>query len=272
MPPKDEGRAAKELSRTSKQRQKPRTRKRRLPPPPPPPGTRSSGSVEAPGSSSQVRNPSGLRQYGFIRANAGINWRDVDSNLLSKLNALGRQMGQVITLTSGFRTHTEQRRLYEAYLRGEIGLAAPPGSSNHEHGNAVDALIDGRAIADVVPEQVLNRAGLRSLAHLGDAVHVELSDGGGSSGAAPSSSPAVQQPMAPTGDYVPPAETPQYTEPSYAPAPTADALPFETDDDMPPDLLTAQQRSETWQLIAQQPGASPETQMLARLARTSIGG
>lgn len=263
MPPKDESRSAAELSRPRKRSK----RKRRSLPPPPPPAPR--GSVETAGSSSRESSPRGLRQYAFIRANAGVNWQGVSPSLLQKLNSLGRQTGQIITLTSGFRTHAEQRRLYDQYLRGEIGLAAPPGQSNHEHGAAVDALVNGQAIADAIPENVLNSVGLQSLAHLGDAVHVELSDGGGSEAA--SSAPATQQSMAPSGDYAPP-ETPQYTAPGNAPMDTADVLPFETGAEVQSDLMTAQQRAETWQLIASLPGASPETQTLARLARRAVGG
>ena len=42
------------------------------------------------------------------------------------------------SVTSGFRTYAEQAALYEAYLNGTGNLAAPPGTSNHEGGEAVD--------------------------------------------------------------------------------------------------------------------------------------
>lgn len=256
-------------------RPKPKPKKRRLPPPPPPAPRRPQRSVERPGSSSQERNPRSLRSYAFLRANSGVNWKGVEPALLQKLNALGRRTGNVITLTSGFRTHAEQRRLYAAYLRGEIGLAAPPGRSNHEHGDAVDALIDGVPIAQAVDEATLNAMGMKSLAHLGDAVHVELSSGhsGGGGGSAATPAPSV---MATQQNVTPQSAPVEYAAPEYAPAPTpemADALPYEVSpDEAPVELLNAQQRAETWQLIAQQPGASPESQTLARLARLSIGG
>ncbi len=246
-------------------------KKRRSLPPPPPPTSR--GSVEAPGSSSRVNAPRSLKQYSFLRANAGIDWKHVEPALLQTLNALGRKTGKIITLTSGFRTRAEQARLYAAYLRGEIGLAAPPGSSNHEHGHAVDALVDGQPIASAIPENVLNSAGLQSLAHANDPVHVELSGGGGGSSSAPAdmSVPAAQQSMAPTGAYAP-MEAGQYTgAPVAAPEATADLLPFELESDPVQDMMSAQQRADTWQMIAEQPGASPEAQALARLARLSAG-
>jgi hypothetical protein len=249
-------------------KKRPKKKRKPLPPPPPPTSRR---SIEAPGSSSRVSNPTGLRQYSFVRANAGVDWRHVQPALLQTLNALGRKTGKIITLTSGFRTRAEQARLYAAYLRGEIGLAAPPGSSNHEHGDAVDALVDGQPIASAIPEATLNSVGLQSLAHANDPVHVELS-GGRSSGAVTSQSdaPAAQQPMAPSG-YAP-VETPQYTgAPMAAPEATADLLPFELEETPEHTILSAQQRAETWQLIAEQPGASPEAQALARIARLSAG-
>lgn len=42
------------------------------------------------------------------------------------------------SVTSGFRTRAEQEVLYAAYLNGTGNLAAKPGTSNHEGGEAVD--------------------------------------------------------------------------------------------------------------------------------------
>lgn len=56
------------------------------------------------------------------------------------LRALGwaRSHGWGGSITSGFRSSAQQAALYAAYLRGEGNLAAPPGSSSHEQGAAVD--------------------------------------------------------------------------------------------------------------------------------------
>lgn len=43
-----------------------------------------------------------------------------------------------VTVVSGFRSNEEQQRLYEKYLAGTGNLAAKPGTSKHEHGEAVD--------------------------------------------------------------------------------------------------------------------------------------
>lgn len=42
------------------------------------------------------------------------------------------------SVSSGFRTYAEQVALYQAYLNGTGNLAAKPGTSNHEGGQAVD--------------------------------------------------------------------------------------------------------------------------------------
>lgn len=42
-------------------------------------------------------------------------------------------------ITSSFRTYAQQAALYELYKSGKGNLAAPPGSSLHESGLAIDA-------------------------------------------------------------------------------------------------------------------------------------
>lgn len=51
------------------------------------------------------------------------------------------------TVTSGTRDRATQERLYQRYLRGEGPLAARPGTSAHERGNAVDVV--GASLADI---------------------------------------------------------------------------------------------------------------------------
>ena len=46
--------------------------------------------------------------------------------------------GVYLQLNSGFRTHDEQIRLYRMYRNGTGNLAAPPGYSTHQDGNAID--------------------------------------------------------------------------------------------------------------------------------------
>jgi hypothetical protein len=52
--------------------------------------------------------------------------------------AAAKQDGVNITITSGFRSRAEQERLYAAYKNGTGNLAAKPGTSNHESGDALD--------------------------------------------------------------------------------------------------------------------------------------
>lgn len=52
--------------------------------------------------------------------------------------AAAKQDGVNITITSGARSRAEQERLYAAYKNGTGNLAAKPGTSNHESGDALD--------------------------------------------------------------------------------------------------------------------------------------
>lgn len=46
-------------------------------------------------------------------------------------------------VTSTLRTHSQQARLYSAFLRGETHYpVAPPGRSSHEYGFAMDLVVD----------------------------------------------------------------------------------------------------------------------------------
>lgn len=57
-------------------------------------------------------------------------------------DALARNFRVPYTVTSTTRTTSQQARLYQAWLdRGKTGLpAAPPGTSTHEYGLAVDVV------------------------------------------------------------------------------------------------------------------------------------
>jgi hypothetical protein len=98
---------------------------------------------------------------------------DLDANpgLLARLERLAAERGETWTVTSGLRTTAEQQRLWDDRGSNPYPVARP-GTSRHEHGNAADVTINGRAIQDVVPNADLVRAGISPLA--GDAVHVEL--------------------------------------------------------------------------------------------------
>jgi hypothetical protein len=98
---------------------------------------------------------------------------DLDANpeLLRRLESLAAQRGETWRITSGLRTRAEQQALWDNRHSNPFPVA-PPGTSNHEHGDSADVTINGRPIQDVVPAADLLRAGIRPLE--GDAVHVDL--------------------------------------------------------------------------------------------------
>jgi hypothetical protein len=81
--------------------------------------------------------------------------------------------GKHARITSGQRSREEQQRLYNEYIaRGRTGMpVAPPGTSKHETGNAVD--IDQISANEMARLGILQKHGLtRPVAN--DPVHVEL--------------------------------------------------------------------------------------------------
>jgi LAS superfamily LD-carboxypeptidase LdcB len=51
---------------------------------------------------------------------------------------------------SGYRSYGQQLYLYNLYLTGQGSLAAPPGTSSHEYGTAVD--LADPAMANVIAQ------------------------------------------------------------------------------------------------------------------------
>ena len=98
---------------------------------------------------------------------------DLDANpeLLARLERLAAARGETFEITSGLRTTAEQQALWDRRASNPYPVARP-GTSRHEHGNATDVTIGGRAIQDVISRDELVRFGIAPLA--GDAVHVEL--------------------------------------------------------------------------------------------------
>lgn len=73
----------------------------------------------------------------------------LDSELLGMLSQMAGRMHASFTVISGRRTHAEQIDLYKRYLSGTGNLAAVPGTSRHESGNAADVYVNGVALANV---------------------------------------------------------------------------------------------------------------------------
>ncbi len=133
-------------------------------PPPAPPGTGPTFQAALTQAMDATAKPTG--SYPHL-----IGDLDANPQLLARLERLAAARGETWTVTSGLRTTAEQQRLWDSRHSNPYPVARP-GTSRHEHGNAADVTIGGRAIQDVVPRDDLIRAGVAPLA--GDAVHVEL--------------------------------------------------------------------------------------------------
>jgi hypothetical protein len=59
-------------------------------------------------------------------------------NAFLAMQKAAKKAGVNLTLTSGFRTNDEQQRLFDCFQAGQCPVAAPPGSSNHQNGRALD--------------------------------------------------------------------------------------------------------------------------------------
>jgi len=71
----------------------------------------------------------------------GRGWLQDDAakNIMNYVDPVAvRELGRVLQITSAGRTYAEQAALYAAYLNGSGNLAAPPGTSVHESGLAID--------------------------------------------------------------------------------------------------------------------------------------
>jgi peptidoglycan hydrolase-like protein with peptidoglycan-binding domain len=75
--------------------------------------------------------PKGVRRQGhIIGASIAANF--------DRMVAAAAADGVQLRITSGYRSHAEQVHLYNLYKSGKGNIAAPPGTSNHESGNAID--------------------------------------------------------------------------------------------------------------------------------------
>lgn len=92
--------------------------------------------------------------------------------LLYKVAMVGKDVGQVVDVVSGYRTKAEQQRLYNMWLAGTGNLAAIPGTSNHEKGRAADCYINGVALNSYAPTACKNRGLVFPVG--GEAWHAEL--------------------------------------------------------------------------------------------------
>ncbi len=113
-------------------------------------GTNAGGTAGAAGGNGAAgtTNPAaGAQGAGQVSADVG-KWVTGDTDglnaaLLNKLAQVGQKIGKKVSITSGFRSRAEQTRLYNLYKAGKGNLAAKPGTSKHESGNAADCSVGG---------------------------------------------------------------------------------------------------------------------------------
>jgi prophage tail gpP-like protein/uncharacterized protein YcbK (DUF882 family) len=116
-----------------------------------------------------------LKSLTYLRRNdSSVDLEHVNYVLLNSLNSLGARLGKVITITSGYRSYDDQVRLYKIYQ--DCGyctahIAAKPGTSNHERGEACDCTIGGVAICNAVSAGILAVYNLHCTVS-GDPVHI----------------------------------------------------------------------------------------------------
>lgn len=78
-------------------------------------------------------HPMVVSSGGGLGATNGLN-----PEFLRRFEQWNASLGNILTITSGFRTRAEQEVLYARYLSGNGPLAAVPGTSQHEKGLAID--------------------------------------------------------------------------------------------------------------------------------------
>lgn len=103
---------------------------------------------------------------------AGLDRRA--ERIFSAFIGAARRAGIQVTITSGYRSPTKQRKLYARYLRGETPYTvAAPGTSLHEQGLAVDMVATPRS-AQRALARVWEGAGFTWGGRFRDPVHFDL--------------------------------------------------------------------------------------------------
>jgi hypothetical protein len=127
------------------------------------------------------------------------------NRLRSALEAAEAATGQQARIDSLKRSTAEQARLYQRYITGQGGLAAPPGQSRHEFGEAAD-IPDGKVLDWL--HQHASEYGLEFLkgkAFENDSGHIQLARGAGApAGGTATGGIAVggTSPLPPKGDIM----------------------------------------------------------------------
>jgi hypothetical protein len=114
--------------------------------------TTSSGSATGPPPpdppywTSPIYCPSCTGGQAYLASNAAYNWNLMRDQALSLYGTDMYPAGDL----SAYRSYGQQLYLYNLYLSGQGSLAAPPGTSSHEYGTAID--VADPAMASVIDQ------------------------------------------------------------------------------------------------------------------------
>ena len=101
---------------------------------------------EHPSWTSPIYCPSCPNGEAYLASNAAYNWNAMRQ---ASLSTYGIDLYPAGAL-SAYRSYGQQLYLYDLYLSGQGSLAAPPGTSSHEYGSAID--LADPAMATVIDE------------------------------------------------------------------------------------------------------------------------
>ena len=219
------------------------------------------------------------RSYPFLSFDSGVDWKDVNPKILTKLNNLGRAIGKTVTITSGYRSVAKQQYLWNH--ASELGLVhyktvAYPGKSEHQYGQAVDATIGSTPLGEAVSPVTLAKYDLKCSVP-NDRVHTDLLSNtkysttgsndtySGSTGGTTTDTGTTQAQPKPATVVDATATLPQnsFVSPSAPTAPgpaTVGTLGSNTD----MTFFQPNRLAETWTQLAAQENSSPDTQLYAQ--------
>lgn len=106
-------------------------------------------------------------------ARPDVDLKHLDLSLRKRLADACRELGHPGQAVSGYRSRDKQQKLYNDYKAGKGPLAAAPGHSNHEKGEAADVYVQGVPIGSYPGgRDALRKHGL-VLGAVGEKWHVE---------------------------------------------------------------------------------------------------
>lgn len=108
-------------------------------------------------------------RVGATGADAGPGRTGLAPAMIAAITRAEQLLGRPITITSGFRSRAEQQRLWDSRASNPYPVA-PPGTSRHESGHAID--IPSALVADL--RRVGPASGLCFPLPVSDPIHFEL--------------------------------------------------------------------------------------------------